>query len=85
MNRSKSWIPALVILALVSVPAFGAPEKKLDVDLSPSNWALGIFLGEPTGITVQLDVGETQALEVKAAPSEPAPEAQVKEPTRQAF
>lgn len=67
MNRSKSWIPALVILALVSAPAFGAPEKKLDVDLSPSNWALGIFLGEPTGVTVQLDVGETQALEVKAA------------------
>lgn len=67
MNRSKSWIPALVILALASAPAFGAPEKKLDVDLSPSNWALGIFLGEPTGITVQLDVGATQALEVKAA------------------
>lgn len=67
MNRSNSWIPALFILALVSAPAFGAPEKKLDVDLSPSNWALGIFLGEPTGITVQLDVGATQALEVKAA------------------
>ncbi|HOX13585.1 MAG TPA: hypothetical protein P5117_12810 [Spirochaetia bacterium] len=67
MNRSKFCIPALFILALASAPAFGAPEKKLDVDLSPSNWALGIFLGEPTGITVQLDVGATQALEVKAA------------------
>jgi len=70
MNRAKTWTLALTASVLVLAPVFGAPkEKKLDVDLdlSPSNWALGIFLGEPTGITVQLDIAEAQALELKAA------------------
>lgn len=67
MNRTKIMVMTLAVSILAATPAFGAPEKKLDVDLSPSNWALGIFLGEPTGITIQLDVGAAQALELKAA------------------
>lgn len=57
---------ALVIAALAAAPVFAGPkEKKVDID--PYNWALGVFLGEPTGVTVQFDIAKTQALEFKAA------------------
>ena len=68
MNRFRSWILMLGVSILVLSPAFGAPaakEKKAYLD--SSNWAVGIFLGEPTGLTVQLDLADTQALEFKAA------------------
>ena len=67
MKRSNVLFVFLAALSLAA-PSFGEPTgKKLDVDLSPSNWALGIFLGEPTGISIQLDIADTQALELKAA------------------
>ncbi|HSV56063.1 MAG TPA: hypothetical protein VLH39_03025 [Magnetospirillaceae bacterium] len=64
----RSLIPAAALALLALAPAFGASRSRGgSVDLTPSNWSLGIFLGEPTGLTVQLDLAAAQALELKAA------------------
>jgi len=66
MHRNRKLIVLLLITTIVTAPAFaGSKNKKVDMDIS--NWALGMFLGEPTGVTAQLDLSDTQALEFKAA------------------
>jgi hypothetical protein len=66
MRRMKNLACVLLVAGLAASPAFAGSKQK-PLDIKASNWALGIFLGEPTGITAQLDLADTQALEFKAA------------------
>lgn len=66
MRRVRIVLLACLIAGITAAPLF-ADSKSGKPDLSPSNWAVGIFLGEPTGVTAQLDLSEAQALEFKAA------------------
>lgn len=66
MYRLRKSAGIILLSCLALSPVFSAPQNK-SVDLDASNWSLGIFLGAPTGISAQLDLSDTQALEFKAA------------------
>ena len=66
MHLRKKLSLAISIACLASIPLFaGSKSKSPEADIS--NWSIGIFLGEPTGVTAQVDIADAQALEFKAA------------------
>ncbi len=71
MQRMKPLACALILAMLAASPALAQEGKKkrvkIDVDIDTTGFALGLFLGEPTGITFQVDMAESQALEFKTA------------------
>lgn len=68
MKRSIAFV---AILAMVGAAAVAAPSKpsfaKAKVPSGSSGYALGIFLGQPTGLTARIGLGNDQSIEAKAA------------------
>jgi hypothetical protein len=64
MNARRITLVGLAALA-ASTGLFAAPE--LNTDRGATGVALGIFLGQPTGITLRVGLGSEQSFEAKAA------------------
>jgi len=72
----KRCIPALMICLALAAPAFAAPAKSkakktsttIQLAGKPADgpMGIGVFLGQPTGVTFEMDLSDTSWLDFKA-------------------
>lgn len=64
-------VVSVLSMSAVAAPKKSAPEQKVTIEIpsKPANgpMGIGIFLGQPTGITFEMDLSQTSWLDFKAA------------------
>jgi hypothetical protein len=67
MARCKSVFAALVAIAALAFAQAAHAAPMGDKDGGATGAAIGIFLGQPTGLTFRYGLGKSQSIEAKAA------------------
>lgn len=67
MKRALSCIALICLAAGLVAAAPSRSAKKVTVKTDSSDMALGLFLGQPTGLSFRIGLGSNQSLEAKAA------------------
>lgn len=67
----KRILAIAMICAMLAVPAFAAPAKTQTIQLAGKSAdgpiGIGIFLGQPTGVTFEMDLSSSSWVDFKAA------------------
>jgi len=67
----KRILAIAMICAMLAVPAFAAPAKTKTIQLAGKSAdgpiGIGIFLGQPTGVTFEMDLASSSWVDFKAA------------------